>query len=55
MKSIAFMLWMVVTLGVQMEIHKFANTLPMSGVLTILIVVAFFYIYRFVQTWVKAQ
>jgi len=46
---------MMATMGVQIEIHRFANTLPMSGILTITIMVAFYYIYGFVQIWIKEQ
>jgi len=54
-KVMAWILWMMATMGVQIEIHRFANTLPMSGILTITIMVAFYYIYGFVQIWIKEQ
>jgi len=54
-KSIAHLLWMAATLGVQMEILRFTTTLPMSSVLTILVVITFYGVYGLVSNWVKAQ
>ena len=54
-KTITTLLWMAATLGVQMEVIRFTTTLPMSSVLTILVVITFYGVYGLVSNWVKAQ